>query len=74
MEKSTYEGTGYPEITKEEWIENQHRDSYCSYIGHHSLLSYMSVTTNQSIGRLKYEFIERMYGPCELSSKTKEIK
>ena len=59
-----YTGTGHPDITKYEWITNQQRDSYSSYIGHQSLLSYISVAENQSIGRTKYVLLERMCDPC----------
>ncbi|XP_075129132.1 splicing factor 3B subunit 5-like [Leptodactylus fuscus] len=27
-------GTGHADTTKWEWLVNQHRDSYCSYMGH----------------------------------------
>lgn len=37
---------------------NQHRDSYASYIGHHSLISYFAVAQNESIARVKFEFVE----------------
>ena len=39
---------------------NQQRDSYASYIGHRSLLYYMSVAENQPIAKTKYDFLERM--------------
>ena len=42
-------GTGHPDITKREWARNQHRDSYASYIGHHSLLSYRCVLPARSL-------------------------
>ena len=32
-----YIGTGHPDTTKWEWAVNQHRDTYASYVGHHSL-------------------------------------
>ncbi|BFU26209.1 splicing factor 3B subunit 10, putative [Entamoeba histolytica HM-1:IMSS-B] len=59
-----YVGTGHPDISKYEWICNQQRDSYASYIGHHSLMAYIAVAENQSIGRTRYQFLERMCDPC----------
>ncbi|ELP83611.1 hypothetical protein EIN_416700 [Entamoeba invadens IP1] len=59
-----YVGTGHPDISKYEWICNQQRDSYASYIGHHSLLSYIAVAENQSVCRTRYNFLERMCDPC----------
>ncbi len=47
-----------------EWAVNQHRDSYASYIGHHSLLAYSAVAENESIGRLKYQYLQKMLSPC----------
>eukprot|EP00727_Mastigamoeba_balamuthi_P003209 m51a1_g12886 hypothetical protein (101) ;mRNA; f:1216-1693 len=59
-----YVGTGHPDSTKYEWAVNQHRDSYASFIGHYSLLSYMSVAENVPVGRLRYTFLEKMVDPC----------
>ena len=47
-----YVGTGHADTTKWEWAVNQHRDSYASYIGHHSLLSYRCVLPARSLVRL----------------------
>eukprot|EP01080_Neovahlkampfia_damariscottae_P010914 gene10914-3619_t len=58
--QNKYVGTGHPDLTKFEWMVNQQRDSYASYIGHRSLLYYMSVAENQPIAKTKYEFLERM--------------
>ena len=41
-----------------EWLVNQHRDSYASYIGHHALISYFAVAQNESVARVKFEFVE----------------
>ncbi|MGB1601475.1 MAG: splicing factor 3B subunit 5 family protein [Promethearchaeia archaeon] len=46
-----YVGTGHADTTKWEWAVNQHRDSYASYIGHHSLLSYRCVLPARSLVR-----------------------
>ena len=43
---------------------NQHRDSCASYIGHSSLVSYFAVAENQSIGRVKYNLLQKMIQPC----------
>ncbi|KAL7717111.1 Splicing factor subunit [Entamoeba marina] len=57
-------GTGHPDISKYDWLVNQQRDSYASYIGHFSLMSYVALAENKSIGRTRYEFLERMCDPC----------
>ena len=49
--QSRYVGTGHADTTKWEWAVNQHRDSYASYIGHHSLLSYRCVLPARSLVR-----------------------
>ncbi len=46
-----------------------HRDSMASYIGHHNMLSYFAVVENESIGRVKYEFMQKMLLPCGLPPK-----
>ncbi|KAF0472900.1 splicing factor 3B subunit 5/RDS3 complex subunit 10 [Gigaspora rosea] len=62
--QSKYVGTGHADTNKFEWLVNQHRDSYASYIGHHALISYFSVAQNECIARVKFEFIEKMLQPC----------
>ncbi|CAB4401111.1 splicing factor 3B subunit 5/RDS3 complex subunit 10 [Rhizophagus irregularis] len=64
--QSKYVGTGHADTNKFEWMVNQHRDSYASYIGHHSLISYFAVAQNESIARVKFEFVEKMLQPCGL--------
>lgn len=63
---------GHADITKFEWLLNIHRDSYASYIGHHNMLSYFAVAQNESIGRVKYEFLQKMLLPCGLPPAEKE--
>ena len=41
-----------------EWLTNQHRDTYASFIGHSSLLAYFAIAENESIGRMKYNFLQ----------------
>eukprot|EP00798_Chlamydomonas_sp_ICE-L_P022261 gene22261-29331_t len=62
-------GTGHADHTKFEWALNMHRDSYSSYIGHHNMLSYFSVVENESIGRVRYEFLQKMLLPCGIPPK-----
>eukprot|EP01083_Nonionella_stella_P285243 970951_1 len=72
--QSKYVGTGHADITKHEWLQNQHRDSYASYIGHQSMLHYFSIAENESIGRMKYKFLQRMVAPCGVeNSDSKKI-
>lgn len=37
---------------------NIQRDSYASYFGHHTTLQYFAVAENESIGRVKYNFMQ----------------
>jgi len=64
--QAKYVGTGHADITKFEWMTNVHRDSYASYIGHHNLLAYFAVAQNESIGRVRYELLQKMLLPCGL--------
>lgn len=59
-----YVGTGHADTTKWEWVVNQKRDSYASYIGHYPMLSYFALVQNESIGRTRFEFLENMLQPC----------
>jgi splicing factor 3B subunit 5 len=64
--QAKYVGTGHADLTKFEWLLNIHRDSYASYIGHHNMLAYFAVVQNESIGRVRYEFLQKMLLPCGL--------
>lgn len=71
--KARYVGTGHADMSKYEWLTNQHRDTYASHIGHYDQLSYYAVARNESIGRLKLEFLERMVQPCGPPPPTKDV-
>ncbi|KAL6048637.1 Splicing factor 3B subunit 5 [Balamuthia mandrillaris] len=58
-----YVGTGHSDTTKHEWLSNQHRDSYASYIGHYPMLSYFAIAENESIGRVRYNLLQKMLQP-----------
>ncbi|KAI9293348.1 splicing factor 3B subunit 5/RDS3 complex subunit 10 [Neoconidiobolus thromboides FSU 785] len=62
--QSKYVGTGHADTTKFEWMLNQHRDSYASYIGHAQLTHYFSIAEGESIGRIKFHCLEKMIQPC----------
>mmetsp|Transcript_5542 Transcript_5542/g.7091 ORF Transcript_5542/g.7091 Transcript_5542/m.7091 type:complete len:86 (-) Transcript_5542:1465-1722(-) len=62
--KARYIGTGHADITKHEWITNQHRDTYASHVGHYDQLSYYAVAQNESIARVRAQFLEKIYQPC----------
>ncbi|KAG4303569.1 hypothetical protein PCANB_000008 [Pneumocystis canis] len=61
-----YVGTGHADTTKYEWLVNQHRDSYASYIGHPSLLNFFAVASNDCLERVRLNMIEKMVLPCGL--------
>ncbi|CAB3365975.1 Hypothetical predicted protein [Cloeon dipterum] len=52
------------DTTKFEWLVNQHRDSYSSYIGHHDLLNFFAITENETKARMKFQLMEKMLQPC----------
>lgn len=52
------------DTTKFEWATNQHRDTYASHIGHYDMLSYIAVAQGDSIGRVRYQLLEKMLQPC----------
>ena len=41
-----------------EWITNQHRDTYASHVGHYDQLSSYAVAQNESIARVRLQFLE----------------
>jgi splicing factor 3B subunit 5 len=70
--QAKYIGTGHADLTKFEWALNIHRDSYASYIGHHNMLAYFATVQNESIGRVKYEFLQKMLLPCGIPPKRED--
>uniref|UniRef100_A0A9J7Y731 Splicing factor 3B subunit 5 n=1 Tax=Cyprinus carpio carpio TaxID=630221 RepID=A0A9J7Y731_CYPCA len=62
--QSKYIGTGHADTSKWEWLVNQHRDSYCSYMGHFDLLNYFAVAENESKARVRFNLMEKMLQPC----------
>ncbi|XP_014375722.1 splicing factor 3B subunit 5 [Alligator sinensis] len=61
--QSKYIGTGHADTTKWEWLVNQHRDSYCSYMGHFDLLNYFAIAENESKARVRFN-LTRPAPPC----------
>jgi len=41
-----------------EWLTNQHRDTYASYVGHHALTSHIALAENESIARVRFNMLE----------------
>jgi len=59
-----YVGTGHVDMSKFEWASNVHRDSIASHVGHANRLLYFSVAQGESVGRVRYELLEKMLQPC----------
>lgn len=61
--QNKFVGTGHGDVSKHEWMGNVHRDSLASHVGHYSLLSYFAIAENESIARVRYNFLEKMARP-----------
>ena len=62
--QAKYVGTGHADTTKFEWAVNQHRDTHALYVGFDSLNMFIAVAENESIGRVKYNSLQKMIQPC----------
>ncbi|XP_023012495.1 splicing factor 3b subunit 5 [Leptinotarsa decemlineata] len=62
--QSKYIGTGHSDTTKYEWLVNQHRDSFSSYLGHPDLINFIGICENESKARVKFNLMEKMLQPC----------
>ena len=62
--QSKYIGTGHADTTKWEWLTNQHRDSYASYMGHVDMLNYFALVENETKARVRFNLMEKMLQPC----------
>ncbi|XP_065898842.1 splicing factor 3B subunit 5-like [Dysidea avara] len=70
--QSKYVGTGHADLSKYEWMVNQHRDSFASFIGHHDMVSYFSLVENESKARTKFNLMQKMLLPCGLPPEKQE--
>mmetsp|Transcript_8418 Transcript_8418/g.13932 ORF Transcript_8418/g.13932 Transcript_8418/m.13932 type:complete len:95 (-) Transcript_8418:32-316(-) len=71
--RARYIGTGHADMSKYDFITNQHRDSLASHVSHYDQLSYYAVAQNESIGRVRSQMLEKMVQPCgPPPKKTKE--
>ena len=61
--QNRFVGTGSAETTKFEWLSNQHRDTLASNIGHNDMLSFIAVAQSDSVGRVRYQLLEKMLQP-----------
>ncbi|KAK1260656.1 Pentatricopeptide repeat-containing protein [Acorus gramineus] len=64
--QAKYVGTGHADLNRFEWAVNIHRDSYASFVGHYPMLAYFAIAENESIGRERYNFMQKMLLPCGL--------
>lgn len=62
--QARYAGTGHADTTRHEWATQQHRDSIAVYVADPSMLTMFSLVENVSLGRYRYELLERLYKPC----------
>jgi splicing factor 3B subunit 5 len=72
--KARYVGTGHADTSPYEWLTNQHRDTYASHLGHYDQLSYYATAQNESIGRTRLMFLEKMVLPCGPPPPTKDVE
>lgn len=62
--QSKYIGTGHADTTMFEWVTNQHRDSFSSYMAHFDLLNFIAIGENETKSRVRFNLMERMLQPC----------
>lgn len=62
--KAKYLGTGDADMSKYEWATNMHRDTLASHVGHYDQMSYFAVATNESVGRVRAQYLEKLLQPC----------
>ena len=55
-----------------EWLVNQHRDSFATYIGHHNLVEFFAIAENESKARVKFNFLQVHAGLTQLDVYTRK--
>jgi splicing factor 3B subunit 5 len=58
-----YSGTGHPDTNRHEWASTMKRDTYANFIGRQDIAAYHSVAENESIGRVRYTWLQSMLSP-----------
>ena len=71
--KARYVGTGHADVSKHEWLSNQHRDTYASILGHHDQLLYYATAENESLARVRLNMLHKMVQPCGPPPPTKDV-
>ena len=59
VDKQVYQFISFTSFNSE-WVVNQHRDTFASYIGHHYMLEFFAVAENESKARVKFSFLQVM--------------
>lgn len=65
--QSKYIGTGHADTTKHEWLVNQHRDTYAATLSIPDLMAYFALAENESVGRMRFNLMEKMLQPCGIT-------
>ena len=71
--KARYVGTGHADLSKYEFMSNQHRDLYASIVGHTDQLLYYATAENESLGRIRQRMLHKMMQPCGPPPPTKNV-
>lgn len=66
-------GMGHARMTQHEWAVNQHRDSIATYVGRHHMMEYMALARGVSVGRVKWELLQRYARPCGAEPKKRKL-
>lgn len=56
--QSKYVGTGHADVTKYEWLVNQHRDSSALYVAQPGLVSYFAIAEGETAARTRINLLE----------------
>ncbi|XP_042489298.1 uncharacterized protein At4g14342-like [Macadamia integrifolia] len=70
--QAKYVGTRHADLNRFEWSLNVQHDSYASYAGHYPILTYFAIVENESIGRERYNFLQKMLLSCGLPPEREE--
>merc|ERR1711911_565391 len=72
--QSKYIGTGHADTSRYDWLSNQHRDSYASYVGHFDLLNYITIAENETKARVRFNFMRKCFSPVDLRQRNQKTK
>mmetsp|Transcript_16371 Transcript_16371/g.28641 ORF Transcript_16371/g.28641 Transcript_16371/m.28641 type:complete len:129 (+) Transcript_16371:1574-1960(+) len=58
------DGPGHADLTREEWMEQIHKDSIALYLANPSILDMIAIAEGTTASRVRFNLLQKMARPC----------